>query len=102
MYWLARPPVNSNIMIANEIEQIYNENWKNRGVLPYEKYELVNLIVKGRFQLLDRVNFTILKTSEVLDGISSQESRRRYKIGIHLVVYSQREGWRLLKSILSK
>jgi hypothetical protein len=66
MYWLARPAVNSNIMIANEIEQIYNENWKNRGVLPYEKYELVNLIVKGRFQLLDRVNFTILKTSSVL------------------------------------
>jgi midasin (ATPase involved in ribosome maturation) len=52
-------------MIANAIEQIYNENWQNRGVLPYDKDQLVKLIVKGEFRLLDQVNFTELKTSDV-------------------------------------
>lgn len=62
---LLRDLVMSKVLISTEIEGIYNESWKNRGVLPYDKNQLQNKILKGQFSLLEQVNLTAFKRSDI-------------------------------------
>lgn len=57
--------VMSKIAISTEIEAIYNEEWKNRGILPYNKDLLHNRILRLEFPLLEQLKFTYFKISDI-------------------------------------
>lgn len=62
---LATDILPSLIEIAKEIEAVYNDEWKNRGVHPYDKKQLQNMILNGGFPVFEHVNFTAFKRSDI-------------------------------------
>lgn len=55
----------SHIAISTEIELIYNDSWKNRGVLPHEKVKLQHRILRRKFPLLEQVHFSYYKIADI-------------------------------------
>lgn len=51
--------------LSTEIEVVYNDEWKNRGVLPHDKVKLQHRILRRKFPLLELVHFAYYKMSDI-------------------------------------
>lgn len=59
----------SHIGLSLEIESIYNDEWKNRGVLPLDKVKLQHRILRKKFPLLEQAHLAYYKLSELPEFI---------------------------------
>jgi hypothetical protein len=55
----------SKIAISTEIEKIYNNRWKKKGVLPHIKVQLQEKVLRGEFPLLEQVKVSHYRLNEL-------------------------------------
>ena len=68
------------ILLTSAINTIYNQDWNARGVLPFKKNELLELVVRDKY-VLSPLQYFVLKKSDIPDFIYEiliMESKRGY------------------------
>lgn len=59
----------SRIAISTDIEAIYNDEWKNRGVLPHDKVKLQEKVIRSDLPLMHKAKFSYYRRSDIPDFI---------------------------------
>lgn len=57
----------SKIHISTEIEAIYNDEWKTRGVLPHNKVQLQERVIRADLPLLEQAKFSYYRRTDLPD-----------------------------------
>lgn len=70
----------NSVLLTSAINTIYNQDWNARGVLPFKKNELLELVVRDKY-VLSPLQYFVLKKSDIPDFIYEiliMESKRGY------------------------